>query len=261
ICNSSDDDCDLSVDEDFTTAGVYDQMENCGSCGNDCNTQGFDNATPFCDASLTTPSCDFVCDDGFEDANGEPLDGCECVFISSIDDPFDGIDANCDGADGDHDDAIHVSVANGSDANDGSLGSPLSSVTEGLSQASAQGKTYVLVAEGSYTENITLPDGVILYGSMSESFDSRSVNPPTTSIIGLGGTPAVIAQNISQGAQIDGFSIEGHPSNSQSASAIGVYISDSTDALILTDNVIYSADAKDGLDGAVGGDGNTGIDG
>ena len=36
-------------------------------------------------------------------------DGCECEFISDIDEPFDGIDADCDGQDGDPVDGVYVS--------------------------------------------------------------------------------------------------------------------------------------------------------
>ena len=38
---------------------------------------------------------------------------------------FDGLDADCDGGDGDHNDAIHVSVTNGDNAQEGSQFFPL----------------------------------------------------------------------------------------------------------------------------------------
>ncbi|MEC7988283.1 MAG: MopE-related protein, partial [Myxococcota bacterium] len=258
ICNALDDNCDLDVDEDFQTAGVYDLLDNCGSCGNDCSQQGFENAQPFCDASLTMPVCDFVCDSGFADANLDASDGCECTFISSVDDPFDVIDANCDGADGDHNDAIHVSITNGDPANDGSLGSPLSTIHDGLDLAVSEGKEYVLVAEGTYSENITLPDGVILYGSMAESFDERNTETPTTSIIGSGSAPAVIASSITIGSQIDGFYIEGNSGSSSGDSSIALFIEDSTDVLLITNNLIHAGDAQDGSDGGAGSDGAVG---
>ena len=51
---------------------------------------------------------DYSCDTGFVDLNSDITDGCECVFLSNVDTPFDGIDANCDGTDGDHSLAVHV---------------------------------------------------------------------------------------------------------------------------------------------------------
>ena len=98
----------------------------------DCQAQGYLNASAVCDASGSAPVCDFVCDSGFFDANQDASDGCECAFVSSDDIPFDGLDADCDGGDGDHNDAIHVSVTNGDNAQDGSQFPPVASITQGL---------------------------------------------------------------------------------------------------------------------------------
>jgi len=199
-CNTEDDNCDGTIDEDFTTAGIYDQLENCGSCGTNCNDFGYSNAQPMCDASGTVPVCDFTCDSGFFDANQDSTDGCECTFISSNDEPFDGVDADCDGSDGDHNQAIHVSATLGNDANDGSLLSPVQTIGTALSLAVTDGKQYVLVAEGSYEESVVLPDELIVYGSMSESFDTRAGNV-SSFLIGAEGSPALHVDNITVGAQ------------------------------------------------------------
>ena len=137
-----DDNCDGDVDEDFTTAGVYDQIDNCGSCGVDCQAQGYLNASAVCDASGSLPVCDFVCDSGFFDANQNSNDGCECIFVSSDDVPFDGLDADCDGEDGDHSDAIHVSLSNGDNAQDGSQFLPVQTIAKGLDMVVLKGELF-----------------------------------------------------------------------------------------------------------------------
>ena len=108
VCNGLDDDCDGSIDDAFMTGSVYTDLYNCGSCGNDCTNQGYLNATPSIAMLLFPAAVWFTCDSGYFDANSDSSDGCECLFLSSVDAPFDGIDANCDGGDGDHNDAVHV---------------------------------------------------------------------------------------------------------------------------------------------------------
>ena len=101
ICDYADNDCDKRVDEDFRSGSKYVKFENCGSCGNDCGDVEFDNATTVCDTKLRVPDCSFTCDAGYYDVNGDPDDGCECEYISATDIPFNGIDEDCDGKDGD----------------------------------------------------------------------------------------------------------------------------------------------------------------
>ena len=123
---------------------------------------------------MDNPTCDVICSDGFIDADQDPINGCECVFSSEIDPPFDGSDADCDGDDGDHEDAIHVSKS-GLDSNDGSLNAPMLTLQAAIDQAQADGKSYVLVAEGVYDEHCS-GRGIKYYGSMNEAFTERDVN-------------------------------------------------------------------------------------
>ncbi|MBI5609865.1 MAG: right-handed parallel beta-helix repeat-containing protein [Deltaproteobacteria bacterium] len=58
--------------------------------------------------------------------------------------------------------AVYVSAACGSDAGDGSLGAPLRTI--GAAVARAQTGTTILVAAGTYSEDIKLPGGVHLIG-------------------------------------------------------------------------------------------------
>jgi len=68
LCNGVDDDCDLDIDEgyDLTT-----DPANCGACGIVC---GFDRAAAAC----VDGDCQMgACDDGWDDCNDDPADGCE----------------------------------------------------------------------------------------------------------------------------------------------------------------------------------------
>ena len=54
------------------------------------------------------------------------------MFISASDDPFDGIDANCDGKDGDPEDAVYVNGVLGSATGSGEIDDPLDSIQDGI---------------------------------------------------------------------------------------------------------------------------------
>lgn len=69
-CNGLDDDCDGLPDEDFDLAQ---DPENCGECGKSCKFGP--RSQPLCSGGL----CSLLCDEGYFDNNGDPLDGCEGV--------------------------------------------------------------------------------------------------------------------------------------------------------------------------------------
>ncbi|MEC7984255.1 MAG: MopE-related protein [Myxococcota bacterium] len=247
-----------------------DQAELCDDIDNNCNGQ--------IDETVLTTFYEDADGDGFGNPDvsidscnapaGHTEDNTDCddtdatVYPGGTDNsPFDGTDADCDGVDGDHNDAIHVSTTNGAAANDGSQSSPLATIEGGLSQAISDGKSYVLVAEGTYNENLTVPDGVIVFGSMDESFDGRNLSTPTTTINGDGSSPTVVFSNITTGTTLDGFYVQGNADSAPGSSSIAVFIEDSSDALVLSNNDIFSSDAQDGTDGSNGSDGSDGDSG
>ncbi|MEC8380518.1 MAG: putative metal-binding motif-containing protein, partial [Myxococcota bacterium] len=260
ICNGLDDDCDGAADAEFMTGSVYTDLHNCGFCGNDCTNQGYLNATSNCDTTLPTPACNFACDAGYFDANSDSSDGCECLFLSSDDAPFDGLDANCDGGDGDHNDAIHVSVG-GSLNGSGTVNDPITGIQAAIQLAVNTSKTYVLVESGTYNENIILADGLVLLGSMDSSFDSRSLSTNPSIIMGDGTTPTMQGFDISTATEVDGFQIWSPTVGSNGSSAIAVYLEDCSDGLVFTENTIGADDAEVGIDGDGGANGSNGGDG
>jgi hypothetical protein len=87
-CNSIDDDCDGSTDEDFMLAT---DPSNCGACGRVCS---FANATAGCMGG----SCVLVaCDLGWVDLDGMASNGCEYACSFNGAEICNGVDDDCDG--------------------------------------------------------------------------------------------------------------------------------------------------------------------
>ena len=268
ICDYVDNDCDSTTDEGYLSGGQYVLDSDCGSCGNDCSTYSYDHASASCDSSASVPWCNYSCDTGYYDADGAAYNGCECSFLSSTDDPFDGVDSDCDGSDGDPGDAVYVSVDTGSSSGAGTLADPLDSVQDGIDLAVVEGKLYVLVAEGTYEENIRLEEGLTLYGGWNTAFDDRDASTYLSIIEGTGFTstaPAVVsAVDITATTLFEGFQIYAWAGSADGSSAVGMWVEDCSDALIVADNVIEAGEGRagaDGLDGDEGTDGVNGVDG
>ncbi|MBW2263137.1 MAG: hypothetical protein JRG91_14290, partial [Deltaproteobacteria bacterium] len=91
FCNELDDDCDVLVDEDFD---LRTDVLNCGSCGTVCGYR------PHASPSCVLGECSFVCEEGWTDLDGDPLNGCEepCVPVPEGSEyECNGLDEDCDG--------------------------------------------------------------------------------------------------------------------------------------------------------------------
>ncbi len=89
ICDTKDNDCDGTADQDFD---FDNDINNCGSCDNQCS---YDNAIATCDAG----KCAFVtCLAGFHNIDNDLSDGCEYECnVNSTQEACNGIDDDCDG--------------------------------------------------------------------------------------------------------------------------------------------------------------------
>ena len=265
LCNYGDDDCNGINDDGFLVGGQYVDVAHCGACGNDCAAYGFVNADPYCDTTPAVPECAPTCWAGFYDANGNPDDGCECEVIGGVDEPFDGLDHDCDGADGDHGDAIHVSTT-GDPAGTGAIGDPLDSIQDGVDEAVLQGLAWVLVAEGTYVESVELASGVTMVGGWPDDFAYQDADAYPTTVNGLAATadvPGTFTLRCAAGdtQRIQGFSLLGTTPAADGDSSYGVYLEDCDEGTVVTDNDIQSRSGADGTAGGDGGDGVIGSDG
>ncbi len=267
-CDGVDNNCDGQVDEPFKDfAGNYNQVEHCGGCGVSCLALNFPNSVPSCDTSGTgLPQCTFSCISGWQDIDDLP--GCECQPTSAVDlpDAF-GLDDNCDGIDGEVNNGVFVSKA-GNDSNLGSQEFPVRTIQAGIDKAQQQGKRDVYVATGVYEENVSLKDGVSVYGGYSSSFKDRNADVHETAILGVAPSGAkrgaVNADNVGNfGGQIivDGLSIFGANSEVASGNSYAVYLRNAGGQLVLRGNYIVAGDGGNGNNGSDGSNGSNGSDG
>jgi hypothetical protein len=267
VCDNLDNNCDGQIDEEFVdSVGDYFTLEHCGECNNNCSFLDYPNAESFCDADLGVPGCDMKCLDGFFDLNNNPEDGCECEFVSATDYP-DGIDQNCDGADGDISNALFV-AKNGDDGNSGAIDQPLLTIKASLEEASASGKRDVYVASGVYAESVALVQGVGLYGGYSSDFTKRNIDLNVTVIMGQQPSPAmpgaVNAASIAgeeEATVIDGFTVFGRNNMSPGGTTYALYVRNSGSGLRISQNTIEAGSAGPGAKGSDGTNGAAGLPG
>ncbi|MDO8518921.1 MAG: thrombospondin type 3 repeat-containing protein [Deltaproteobacteria bacterium] len=149
-----------------------------------------------------------------------------------------GTDHNCDGIDGDPDDAIFVNGTSGDDANVGTMAAPKKTLSAAGSAASASGKD-VYVADGTYTltATYTLPSAVMFYGGFSTDFTTHDVTGTTITASTL--DVLLEAADTAAGTGLAGFTLENVLATA--GSPIVIEISDST--LLLANNVIVATNS------------------
>ena len=252
-CDYNDDDCDGSVDEDYLVAGVYRDDQNCGACGIDC-TAIYDKANAFGSCPATGSAiCQLSCDPGFYDLNGVPDDGCEfeldttAVYVS-IDDSISVDDATCGLG----------------PRNTGTGYHPCRTISYALAnRASAATRPNVLVADGAYTEQITLRQGIFLLGGHRASTWERNAAASLTVVrgpSGVGDRKAVVCTSLTS-AGFDGFVIDGANATSVSANSYAVYLKDCGSGVSITTNQIYAGKGGPGSNGNAGTSGSAGVNG
>ena len=254
-CNSVDDDCDGQTDEGYLNQGTgkYDSDMACGSCFTDC-TEVYAKASAYgvCDPSAD-PTCVMVCEAGHFDLNEVPDDGCEFmldsngIYVSSTDGAAD------DGQD-----------CGRGPAQTGGTNRPCLTVAKGIEEAIAAGRSQVLVAGGSYDEQVSLVDGLDLLGGYNPTTWSRdwSVNLTVVSgPVGTGHRKTVVADGITSPTVIEGFVIYGTNATSAGSNSYTLYISASSSALEVRNNTMYAGDGAVGAAGSHGTDGADGTDG
>ena len=258
LCNGFDDDCDGAVDEGFVDeTGTPDTDVHCGRCYNDCDALfAAGHADGICEDGV----CQASCDPGYVDADGLSFNGCECEVISETDVPdADGIDANCDGVDGEVAASIFVAPW-GSDISPGTRAEPRRTLTGGIAAADPGTHPHVLVAGGVYSESIVLREGISIFGGYSADFGVRAIDGNETAILGAdavaGRRGAVNAVSVDgANTEVSGFTIVGADAVDLGQSSYAVHLTDCSDAIILSNNTIR---AGRGAAGATGSEGASG---
>ena len=266
VCDGQDNDCNGVNDDGFLVNGKYVGNTNCGQCGNNCTFLVYPNASGVCDGSKPVPDCIMECQADFHDVNANPADGCECQYAGAVDKP-DGIDQNCDGVDGELDNAVFV-AKNGADQSSGSIDQPMLTIQAAIDKAASTGKRDVYVATGVYSESVKLKQGVQVYGGYSSDFMQRNIVLYETVIMGKnytqqlpGAINAVSLGGAAGSTVVDGFTIFGHNNNGAGGSSYTVYIKDSTQGLRFSNNHVVAGNGGVGQAGAAGSDGQDGIGG
>ncbi|GMU59185.1 MAG: hypothetical protein AMXMBFR34_09480 [Myxococcaceae bacterium] len=243
-CNTlPSDGCEVNVTNDAT---------NCGGCGTVCSRP---NTAPSCVAS----ACQYACLPNYWDLDGNTANGCEyaCTFLSAVDEPDLGLtDANCDGLDGEWNNAVFVAPS-GSDANPGTPALPKLTISAGLAQAVATGKRDVLIAGGTYTEQVSVTTGGKgLFGGYTAPAWSRSLSTAVTvtgvnTPLRLSNAPNTVVQSIN---------FIGANATGAGASAYGALIANSASVRLerLTLSAGSGTAGTAGAAGATGAGGTTG---
>jgi hypothetical protein len=284
ICDGEDNDCNGEIDEGYLNpiTGKYDSNGHCGFCNNDCSKYWFepiDHTSGVCRVPAqgipmcVMGPCSTETENGITyewvDVNHDPADGCECRrvqgntdtdFPDLIEEPQPGLtylDENCDGIDGVIADALFVRA--GADApGDGSLANPYPSIGQAMVAFKTSGKSYILVAEGTYDESVTLGAGMELHGGYSADFLSRDVALYQSVVEAQHSDFAVWAEGISASTLMSGFVIHGRdvleaPAvGAGGAPSVAVLIAGCDDSLQLRSNEIVGGRGGDGARGESG---------
>ncbi|MEZ4432448.1 MAG: MopE-related protein [bacterium] len=218
-CNASDDDCDGRADE-----GIDLDLDpnNCGACGRRCE---YANAQAACVQRVCGLG---ACLPGFHDIDRDPANGCEyaCVPQGEDDLPDPGfVDADCDGIDGEIEDAIFV-APRGNDVNEGTPQAPVGTLARAMDLAlAANPPKYIIAAEGVFEGTLTIRAGVHIYGGYRPG--ARWVRSAEYETIIRGGAQGLIADNLAGPASLTRLSIESTTPNQPGASSHSVWVRNS----------------------------------
>jgi len=247
-----------SLDTNYET-----DAENCGECGNACV---YPNGVSAC----VQGSCLLAgCDPGYVNLDGDPSTGCEylCTYIQESDPPDpEGIDADCDGVDGDLERAIFV-AATGYDLGNsiGNRTNPFKTIGRALTFADENGdlgRDLVLVGEGTFKEYVELVSGISIYGGYNESW-MRDLDEYPTRITWdkadiRGNIVVVHGKDIGMPTELQGLVIEASSNPVASGSVYGIHALNCGDFLTLR---ALEVSVGDGASGPVGSIGTNGADG
>ena len=132
-------------------------------------------------------------------------------------------------------------------------------IQNGLERAAATGGPQVAVASGIYPESVSLVSGIHVLGGFDSEFSRRDVASMRPIIRSTGANSAAVsAIGIVSPTLFEGFIVLGPVPTTPSANSIGIDIRNSSNALVVVNNVVF---AGVGAGGAVGQHGSGGRSG
>ena len=256
LCDYLDDDCDGHVDEESRDAdGHYSSLTHCGACDLNCASLWGEEDPADLGISLTCEAqdgdqfrCGYQCLNGYIDADGRADNGCELREDLGV---------------------IYVAPAEYGGTSSGGCGSvnePCFTITHGINRARLDGKSRVLVSEGTYREMIDLVDGISVLGGHDRTswvrdpeifvsqLDARGLEHSDAHAYGVRGV------GIREETMLSGFTLYGG-SALNGGNAYGVYLMDCNQNLTISHMRIIAGDGGRGVDGDSGASGSDGIDG
>jgi len=281
ICDGLDNNCDQQIDEGFLnqSTGRYDSPQHCGFCHNDCAdywSPEIHHVMGVCDSASASPSCkmgacivETLGGESWEwvNVNTDSSDGCECSRRLGnvgfdppdlMDAPEPGltyVDENCDGVDGVIVDSLFVSA--GATNGRGTIDAPYGTIGAAINAVGTSGKSIILVARGTYDEDVVLIAGIELHGGYSSDFKSRDVVLNATTLEGSSAAATLTATSITRTTVVSGFVIKGRDheaaaANADGTASIAVWLTDCESNLVLRSNRIEAGRGGDGGRGASG---------
>ena len=234
-CNDKDDDCDGETNEGFGTI----------TCGlGICK-----HTVDACDANG-----DVVCD---------PMEGALQVDLPD----GNGEDSDCDGIDGTETLSVFVASTTGLDSNPGTKTLPVKTLTAGILVAVKDGKRDVLVSEGLYQETPEFVGGVNVHGGYRVYEGWKRYKTSKADI--FGGDVAARAIDIVQPTVVSRLRIKAQNGTEPGQHSLGLWVMNSTDALVFENCEIragYASNGDPGVSaevakvGGVGGKGGNGCE-
>ncbi len=238
----------------------------CGACGSVCS---FPNATGRCSGGR----CSFGgCSGPYWNLDRNVTNGCEyaCAYVGPNDPPdlsFSASDANCDGVDGNAASSVFVAPTGSDLTGTGTIDAPVATITRGIQIAqSSATRRDVLIAAGTYVENITLVAGVNLYGgyTIAGTYQwSRAPRASAPTVIQAPGRIGIAAANISTPTLVQNLVITSAAATSPGQSSYGARVINSPGVTLeaVTIRAGAGANGAGGTTGSNGSAGGVGVDG
>lgn len=246
-----------------------DDSGSCVACvsDDDCEAEVGTNFARVCDQDNICQVSSDQCAEGFVNVDDSDPD-CECQ-ITDVNDIPDGVDTDCDGFDGivfgDNPNVIFVDPNGGNDSNNGETpGAAVRSLRMALNKTTDE-RVYVLAAGGKFEEQVTLKDGVGIYGGYDASHNwERNVEDITTAIDASNDTDAfdastmnymsVVAEDLASPTVLSHLTIRGVDAQNEGGSSYGVWAYNS-DGLRIQNAEIVAGKGKNGRAGKKGEEG------